>query len=124
MYQAYYYIAIRQDVAQHQYWALRLVGYVQTIALQRFYMGLLIVLHKVGYDGGLYTKYDTDDGAIMEKIFEDSFSCCFSTAILITEWYLAGYYHYDHPIPLDDNIDRAVSSTPTKKPTNNSPVGK
>ena len=87
-------------------------------------MGLLIVLHKVGYDGGLYAKYDTDDGAIMEQIFEDSFSCCFPTAILITEWYLAGYYHYDHPISLDDNIDRAVSSTPPQQPINNVPVGK
>ena len=50
-------------------------------------------------------------GVSMEQIFEDSFVCCFPTAILITEWYLAGYCHYAHPIPIDD-IDRPVSSTP------------
>lgn len=88
---AWYFAAVEKDIPKHKYWSMRLVGYLHTIALQRVFMGLLIVLHRTGWLG-LYPTYDENDGATIEKIFEDSFSLCFPTAILLTEWYLAGYY--------------------------------
>jgi len=91
VYNACYFAAIAKDIPKHKYWAMRLVGYQQTIALQRLFMGLLVVSHRTGW-GGLYPAYDKDDGATMEKLFEDSFACSVPTAMIITEWYLAGYY--------------------------------
>jgi hypothetical protein len=71
---------------------MRLVGYMQTIALQRFYMVLLLSSHQCGF----YFLYPSLDGAsedevndVILQIFDDSFVICFLTAILVTEWYLS-----------------------------------
>lgn len=86
-----WYFAIQRDIPKHKYWAMRLVGYLQTIALQRFFMVLLMISYHTGWPG-LYPAYDENDGATLDKIFEDSFACCLPVAIMLTEWYLAGYY--------------------------------
>lgn len=93
LYYAWYYAAIEKDIAKHKYWAMRLVGYLQSIALQRVFMLLLIVCHKFGLLG-LYpaSGEEDDDAAALQQIFDDSFVCCYPTAVLLTEWYLAGYY--------------------------------
>jgi len=86
-----WYFAKKRDIPKHKYWATRLVGYLQTIALQRFFMVFLMISWHTGFLG-LYPAYDENDTATMDKIFEDSFSGCLPTAIMLTEWYLAGYY--------------------------------
>lgn len=93
LYNAWYFAAITKDIPKHKYWSMRLVGYLQSIALQRVFMPLLIVSHRTGWPG-LYPPYDEDDGATLEQIFDDSFVLCFIVAILVTEWYLAGYYRW------------------------------
>merc|ERR1712157_205449 len=63
---AWYFAAIEKDIQKHKYWSLRLVGYLQTIALQRFCMILLVVSQRTGWLG-LYSEYKTDDGTTIEK---------------------------------------------------------
>jgi len=91
---AWYFAAIKKDISKHKYWSMRLVGYLQTIALQRFCMILLIVSHRTGWLG-LYPAYSEDDATTMEQIFNDSFSFSFTMALLGTEWYLSGYYGWN-----------------------------
>jgi len=90
VYNAWYFAAIK-DIPNHKYWAMRLVGYLQTIALQRVFMGILFASHRFGWLG-LYPAYDEADGETLVQAFDDSFVCSFSVAMMLTEWYLAGYY--------------------------------
>jgi len=94
VFNAWYFAAIKKDISKHKYWSMRLVGYLQTIALQRFCMILLVVSHRTGWLG-LYPVYSIDDATTIEKIFNDSFSFSFVLAMLGTEWYLAGYYGWN-----------------------------
>jgi len=94
VYYAWYFAAIKKDIPKHKYWSMRLVGYLQTLALQRFCMILLIVSHRTGLLG-LYPAYSVDDATIIEQIFNDSFSFSFVMAMMGTEWYLAGYYGWN-----------------------------
>lgn len=91
VYNACYFAAIAKDIPKHKYWAMRLVGYLQTIALQRVFMGILIASFRFGWLG-LYPDYDEADGETLVQAFDDSFVCSFSVAMMLTEWYLAGYY--------------------------------
>lgn len=91
VYNAWYFAAIEKDISKHKYWSMRLVGYLQSIALQRIMMGLLIASHLNGWLG-LYPPYDEDDEATTVRVFEDSFVLCVIVAMALTEWYLAGYY--------------------------------
>jgi len=91
VYYAWYFAAIKKDIPKHKYWSMRLVGYLQAIALQRFGMILLIVSHRTGFLG-LYPAYSVDDATTIEQIFNDSFSFAVVLAVMGTEWYLAGYY--------------------------------
>ena len=83
------------DYVRHKYWALRLVGYLQTIALQRFFLVLLMATHQAGWYG-LYPPFDSDQGGhgashanvIVRSMFDGSFVLAILTAILVTEWYL------------------------------------
>ena len=76
IFQAWRY-AYWRDIPKHKYWVIRLVGYMQTISLQRFWMILLIITHAFGWDG-LYPQLD-DDAPIEEwkqiglQMFDDSF---------------------------------------------------
>ena len=91
VYHAWYYAAIEKDIAKHKYWSMRLVGYSQTIALQRVFMVVLIAAHQFGWLG-LYPPYDENDAATIGQIFDDTFVSCYTVAMMLTEWYLAGYY--------------------------------
>jgi hypothetical protein len=85
--------AFWRDIPKHKHWVIRLVGYTQTISLQRFWMLILIVSHKFGWDG-LYPQLDDDATEeewtqLVEDLFDDSFVLCILHAFLMTEWYLA-----------------------------------
>lgn len=90
VYNAWYFASIK-DISKHKYWAMRLVGYLQAIALQRVFMGILFAAHFTN-SLGLYPPYDETDGDTLVQAFDDSFVCSLLVAILLTEWYLAGYY--------------------------------
>lgn len=86
--------AIYRDIPKHKYWVLRLVGYMQTIAFQRFYIFALIISHQMGWHG-LYPPLDEDTplekaNQVVLSMFDDSFILSVLTAMLGTEWYLAG----------------------------------
>jgi len=111
VYNAWYFVAIQNDIPKHKYWSMRLVGYLQTIALQRVCMALLMVSHYFGWLG-LYPTYDKDDGETLEQIFNDSFVSCFIVAMMLTEWYLAGYYGWTE-LPKDGKRDAtAIEAVP------------
>ena len=91
--QAWRYAYFR-DIPKHKHWVIRLVGYMQTISLQRFWLLVLIISHAFGWEG-LYPQLDDDDATeeewkeLTKKMFDDSFVICILHAILSTEWYLA-----------------------------------
>ena len=92
MVQAWRY-AYYRDIPKHKHWVLRLVGYMQTISIQRFWIGILIMSHAKGWYG-LYPPMDEDAtdeewAKLAAQMFDDSFLLCITTAILATEWYLA-----------------------------------
>jgi len=81
---------------------------MQTIALQRVFMILLLVSHQFGWHG-LYPPFvDNDDVSnnntnntntntnngyeIVQQLFDDSFVCSILAGIYVTEWYLASVY--------------------------------
>lgn len=85
--------AVARDSKRHKYWVLRLVGYMQVIAAQRFWLVVLLTTHQCG----CYFLYPSIKGlpqseieTIVMKMFSDSFVFALGTAIYITEWYLAG----------------------------------
>ena len=67
---------------------------MQTIALQRFWLILLIISHAFGWEG-LYPHLDEDTATeeewreLSRTMFDDSFVLCTLHAILSTELYLA-----------------------------------
>ena len=86
--------AIRRDIPKHKFWVLRLVGYMQTIAFQRFWVAVLMTSHQMGWYR-LYpelTEASTVDQAnkVVYDMFDHSFILAILTAFLGTEWYLAG----------------------------------
>ena len=86
--------AIARNIPKHKYWVLRLVGYLQTIAFQRFFMFILILTHQLGWYG-LYPELTSDieleeKNRIIRSMFDDSFVLAILTSFLGTEWYLAG----------------------------------
>jgi Predicted membrane protein (DUF2306) len=83
--------AICRDIHKHKYWVMRLVGYMQTIALQRFWFLVLMVSYQLGWYG-LYPNATTPDVAnqVVLDMFDHSFILCILTAVFVTEWYLAG----------------------------------
>ena len=92
IFQAWRY-AYWRDIPQHKYWVLRLVGYMHTISLQRFFLVLLIISHSMGWEG-FYPQLDetaSDEEwiSLVKEMFDDSFVLCILFAILSTEWYLA-----------------------------------
>jgi len=112
VYNAWYFVAIAKDIPKHKYWSMRLVGYTQTIALQRVFMGPLLLSHRTGWLD-LYPAFDENDGETLVKIFEDSFICAFGVAILVTEWYLAGYYGWTE-VPKNGKVDDAKAAKATQ----------
>jgi len=107
VYNAWYFAAIEKDITKHKYWAMRLVGYLQTIPLQRVFMGVLVLSHRTGWLG-LYPPYDENDEGAIVQCFNDSFVTCFIVAMMLTEWYLAGYYGWTETTKKDDRNDTAA----------------
>jgi len=109
--------AIQRDIPKHKYWVLRLVGYLQTIAFQRFFMVGLIVTHQRGWYG-LYPEL-TNETELVEKnrvvlaMFDDSFVLAILTAFLGTEWYLAGEQGMLEPSSVCRSAPHGVQSTTT-----------
>ena len=124
-YYTWYYAAntIQKDISKHKYWATRLVGYMQGIALQRVFMVLLILSHELGWNG-LYPPFLDDDNTIednnngseiVKQIFDDSFICSILAAIYFTEWYLAGVYGWTTTVSA--TASTAVSSSTSTSTT-------
>lgn len=102
IYHAWMY-AVYRDIPKHKYWVLRLVGYMQTIAFQRFFIVLLFASHAMGWYG-LYPELSNDTpleevNRVVMTMFDDSFILSILTAILGTEWYLAGEQGMLEPPP-------------------------
>jgi hypothetical protein len=91
LYHAYKYARAR-DIPRHKYWVLRLVGYLQTIAAQRFWLVVLVATHTAGvtflYPSAQGLGLEATD-EIVQSMFGDSFVLGFISSIYITEWYLA-----------------------------------
>uniref|UniRef100_A0A7S2Y6B6 Uncharacterized protein n=1 Tax=Entomoneis paludosa TaxID=265537 RepID=A0A7S2Y6B6_9STRA len=107
-----------KDIPRHKHWAMRLVGYMQTIALQRFWMVVLLIYH------GVTAPENESDVLSIEQanekglaIFDDSFSLSFATAILLTEWYLAGEQGLLDPPAPSSAVPNAFNSVETKAST-------
>jgi len=101
--------AVRRDIQRHQYWSLRLVGYMQTIAAQRFWFGILFSSHyagltflypRLGEEGQHNEKEDLQSSSsgntVILRMFDDSFILAMLSAVLITEWYLSVYIGMTH----------------------------
>lgn len=85
--------AVRREIAFYKFWVLRMVGYLQTIALQRFWLLLLISSHEMGWYGlypdmSLITQQQAN--VVVLSMFDDSFILAILTAFVGTEWYLSG----------------------------------
>lgn len=114
--------AIHRDIPKHKYWVLRLVGYLQTIALQRFFIVALITTHQMGWYGlypelGEETSLDEANRVVLE-MFDDSFLLSALTAFIGTEWYLAGMQGMlEPPVP---SAAYAATSVPKDLPPHES----
>lgn len=97
VYNAWYFAAIEKDISKHRYWAMRLVGYLLTTAIQGVVTGTLFAAHATN-SLGLYPPYDENDGDTLVQILEDSFACAFIVAMMLTEWYIAGYYGWTETV--------------------------
>jgi len=87
------YYARAKDIVRHKHWAIRLTGYMQTIAAQRFWLVVLIGTHQAG-STFLYPPLDDTStqfliDSIVSRMFDDSFVLAILSSILITEWFLA-----------------------------------
>ncbi|KAL3939796.1 MAG: hypothetical protein SGBAC_005549 [Bacillariaceae sp.] len=92
--QAWKYAYFR-DIPQHKHWVLRLVGYMNVLALQRFFLAFLIITHSMGWDG-LYPQLDSSSTAsdaewiqLTKGMFDDAFVLSILFGVFSTEWYLA-----------------------------------
>mmetsp|Transcript_5446 Transcript_5446/g.13248 ORF Transcript_5446/g.13248 Transcript_5446/m.13248 type:complete len:267 (+) Transcript_5446:34-834(+) len=101
-----------RDIRRHRFWAIKLAGYMQTIAAQRFFMVLLIIHHhSTTGGGGLYAALDSsaslaERNAFAEQLFDDSFVLAIIVAPAVTEWYQAADAGY---------ADSGGGSSSTKK---------
>lgn len=118
--------AIQRDIPKHKYWVLRLVGYMQTIAFQRFYMFLLIMTHQMGLHG-MYP--DLTDATLEQAnrvilgMFDDSFVLSVLTAFLGTEWYLAGEQGMlEAPVPVPSGGQTNPDADKDKQPNEKKPL--
>jgi len=80
LWQAFKY-AYHRDIPRHKYWALRLVGYLQTNALQRFWLLVLIISHQLGFYG-LFPPLDNATREEANEVVRDLFDGAFIMSIL------------------------------------------
>lgn len=108
-----------REIEKHRYWALRLVGYMQTISAQRFWLVVLIGTHQAGATY-LYPAIDENITprevieSIVARIFDDSFVLAMISAVLVTEWYLSIQKGMMDP-PIGESSVRATSVSPSEE---------
>lgn len=87
-----------KDFHMHKYWALRLVGYLQAISAQRFWIMLAIGCQYAGafrnMEHPLYPQLEEDSpqslaDTVVLRMFHDSFVAALVSAFIGTELYLA-----------------------------------
>jgi len=90
-----YYVR-KKDIVRHKYWATKLFGYSQAIALQRVYYFSFLASTLLGES----PFWAVAPSSSLEQrnfesrdMFDDSFSMCIFTAIVLTEWYQAADVH-------------------------------
>ena len=117
VYQSWWY-AYHRDIMKHKYWSLRLVGYLQTIVLQRFFFLILVICSKLGkYPFVNNPGVSTDDNTVLLQMFDDSFIMAAVAAWLGTEWYLSAETGMlDKPKETQEIIS-GVKETAAKKQT-------
>jgi len=108
--QTVYHIS-RKDIVRHKYWATKLFGYAQAIALQRIFTFIFFVMITAGVP--LYTPLDQlhteeERNLLAKQMFSDSFSMCIFSAIILTEWYQAA----DHNDLLEYRVKEAKEKLP------------
>ncbi|OLQ08212.1 hypothetical protein AK812_SmicGene8297 [Symbiodinium microadriaticum] len=92
-----YYVRVK-DIVRHKYWATKLFGYSQAIALQRnqVYFFAFFASTLLG-DSPFWAVAPSSSmeqrNAESRDMFDDSFSMCIFTAIVLTEWYQAADVH-------------------------------
>jgi len=116
MYYAWKY-AVARDIPKHKYWVIRLVGYLQTIALQRFWLFVLILSYQMGWHG-LYPDMKgaslEDCNIVAQEMFDHSFLLAALTAVYLTEWYLAEEQGMvgDNKVCVNSSVRATKSETP------------
>jgi len=89
--QTIYYV-LKKDIVRHKYWATKLFGYSQAIALQRCYYVSFLVSTLLG-DSPFWSITKSSSmkhrNADARDMFDNSFAMCIFTAIVLTEWYQA-----------------------------------
>lgn len=103
VYNAWYY-AYNRDIPRHKYWALRMVGYLQSTPFGLVVTALLFLTYYMDWLG-LYPPFDPDDGTTLVKVVEDGQILAFAGAVLVTEWYLAGYYGWSETAIVKEIVD-------------------
>mmetsp|Transcript_26804 Transcript_26804/g.50431 ORF Transcript_26804/g.50431 Transcript_26804/m.50431 type:complete len:266 (+) Transcript_26804:72-869(+) len=86
------YHVLQKDIVRHKYWATKLFGYAQVIALQRVFLFSFFALTLLG--SSLYTPPDLlssveAKNAQTKQMFNDSFTMAIFCGIAFTEWYQA-----------------------------------
>ncbi|GFH53156.1 hypothetical protein CTEN210_09632 [Chaetoceros tenuissimus] len=85
--------AIERDIQRHKFWVLRMVGYLQGLSFQRFWMIVLIGSYQMGWRG-LYPTMEAGStveacNSVVKDIFDHSMILSTLTAVYLTEWYLS-----------------------------------
>ncbi|CAE7470915.1 unnamed protein product [Symbiodinium natans] len=114
--QTIYYVR-KKDIVRHKYWATKLFGYSQAIALQRIYLVAFVVLTLADDENSPYNAITPSStlaqrNAESKEIFNDSFTMCIFTAIVLTEWYQAA----DHDELLEYRAKEAKMKLPLEQP--------
>ena len=85
--------AIERDIQRHKFWVLRMVGYLQGLSFQRFWMIVLIGSYQMGWRG-LYPTMEAGStveacNSVVKDIFDHSMILSTLTSVYLTEWYLS-----------------------------------
>lgn len=85
--------AIQRDIQRHKFWVLRMVGYLQGISFQRFWLIAIIASYQMGWRG-LYPTMEPGStveacNTVVKDMFDHSFILSMMTSVYLTEWYLS-----------------------------------
>lgn len=108
--------AIQRDIPRHKFWVLRMVGYLQGISFQRFWLIVIIASYKLGWRG-LYPTIEAGAtveacNAVVKDMFDHSFILSMISAFYLTEWYLS--QEFGMTLPSNDG-ERIEASDPLER---------